>query len=197
MGARAEEISHRSRMAFRLRARQWSRAAWALAALFASLPLSSRIFLGVWGFDAAAGIACLSLIAGTYLHILSRRSLPAMPDPASVLDEALALARSGRVDQATEELTEVIRLSPWVWQAFQYRGELYLLQPDSLGRAVEDFSEAIHLAPEEPHLYALRGHAYGLLGDELSARQDIERAAVLAGPIPIVSAEPRLPNERV
>src|SRR5579872_4767711 len=167
MGAPAvEEIRHKSRTASRLRARQWSRAAWALAALFASLPLSSRIFLGVWGFDAAAGIGCLCLVIGTYLHILSRRGYSAIPDPASVLDEALDLARSGHVDQAGALLKEVIRLSPWVWQAFQYRGELYLLRPESLERAVDDFSEAIRLAPEEPHLYALRGHAYALLGDE-------------------------------
>ena len=46
-------------------ARQWSRMAWAMAALFASMPAASKLFLGVWGFDGAAEIACLFLILGT------------------------------------------------------------------------------------------------------------------------------------
>ncbi len=143
---------------FRLRARQWSRAAWALSILFASLPVSSRVFLGVWGFESAAGIAGLCLFAGTYLHILARRALKAMPDPAEILDEALALARVGQVDEAIARLTEAIRVSPWLWQAYQYRGELYLSRqlPD---RAAEDFDEAIRLAPGEPHLHVLREQA--------------------------------------
>jgi len=139
---------------FRLRARQWSRAAWALSILFASLPVSSRVFLGVWGFESAGGVAGLFLVAGTYLHILARRALKAMPYPAEMLDEALALARFGHVDEAIALLTKAIRASPWLWQAYQYRGELYLSQqlPE---RAAEDFSEAIRLAPEEPHLRVL------------------------------------------
>jgi len=139
---------------FRVRARQWSRAAWALSILFASLPVSSRVFLGVWGFESAAGVAGLFLVAGSYLHILARRALKAMPDPAEMLDEALALARFGQVGEAIALLTKAIRGSPRLWQAYQYRGELYLSQqlPE---RAAEDFSEAIRLAPEEPHLRVL------------------------------------------
>jgi len=146
--------SLRATESFRLRARQWSRAAWALAILFASLPVSSRLFLGVWGFESAAGVAGLCLIAGTYLHILARRASKAMPDPADMLDQALGMARYGQVDEAIALLTEAIRLSPWLWQAYQYRGELYL-SLQSLDRAAEDFSEAIRLAPEEPHLHVL------------------------------------------
>lgn len=173
------DIGHRSRIAFRSRARQWSRAALALAALFASLPLSSRLFLGVWGFDAAAGVACLCLVAGTYFHVMGRRSLPTMPDPASELDQALELARLGQPAEAIAMLTGIIRLNPWVWQALQYRGELHLSRPDTVSRAIEDFSEAIRLAPGEAHLYNLRGYAYGLLGDQSCAARDIETAATL------------------
>ena len=77
-----------------------------------------------------------------------------MPDPAEMLDQALALARYGQVDEAIALLTEAIRLSPWLWQGYQYRGELYLAQqlPE---RAAEDFHEAIRLAPGEPHLQEL------------------------------------------
>ena len=35
------------------RARQWRRTAWAMAALFASLPIACKIFVGTWGFDEA------------------------------------------------------------------------------------------------------------------------------------------------
>src|ERR1035441_9929699 len=61
------------RQPFRQRVRQWSRVAWAMAFLFASMPAASKLFLGFWGFDGAAEIACLCLVLGTYLHIASRR----------------------------------------------------------------------------------------------------------------------------
>jgi regulator of sirC expression with transglutaminase-like and TPR domain len=50
-----------------------------------------------------------------------------------------------------------------VWQAFQYRGELYLRQ-QAFDAALRDLNEAIRLAPEEPHLYVLRGQAQSLPG---------------------------------
>ena len=48
------------------RARQWRRAALALAFLFGSMPLASKLFLGSWGFDGAPGIACLCLVVAGY-----------------------------------------------------------------------------------------------------------------------------------
>ena len=137
-----------------------------MALLFGSLPVACRIFVGAWGFDGAFEVACLCLVVGTYLHILSRRSLPAIPDDATLLDRAIRLAMEGRTDRGILLLTEAIRLSPRLWQAFQYRGELYLLEPGTWNAALDDFSEAIRLAPEEPHLYVLRGQAHRLLGDE-------------------------------
>ena len=138
--------------------------AWAMAALFASMPAASRLFLGVWGFDGAAEIACLFLILGTYFHIMGRRRSRAMPDPASMLDQAIQLAVSGQMDEAIALLTQTIRLSPRLWQALQYRGELYLRQ-QSYDAALRDLDEAIRLAPEEPHLYILRGQAQSPLGE--------------------------------
>ena len=87
-----------------------------------------------------------------------------MPDPASMLDQAIQLASAGQVDEAIALLTETIRLNPQLWQAFQYRGELYLHQ-QSLDAALRDFNEAIRLAPEEPHLYLLRKQAQSPQGD--------------------------------
>jgi len=139
--------------------------AWAMAFLFASMPAASRLFLGVWGFDGAAEIACLCLILGTYFHIVGRRRVPAIPDPAAMLDQAIQFASSGRIDAAIALLTETMRLSPQLWQAYQYRGELYLRQ-QSFDAALQDLNEAIRLAPEEPHLYILRGQAHSLLGQD-------------------------------
>jgi len=81
-----------------------------------------------------------------------------------MLDQAIQLARSGQFDPAIVLLTETIRLSPQLWQAFQYRGELYL-RKQSFDAAFQDLTEAIRLAPNEPHLYILRGQAYSLLGE--------------------------------
>jgi tetratricopeptide (TPR) repeat protein len=148
---------------YRQRARQWSRMAWAMAFLFASMPVASKLFLGVWGFDGAPEIACLCLVLGTYFHIAGRRRSAAIPDPATMLDQAIHLASSGQPDEAIALLTETIRLSPQLWQAYQYRGELYLRQ-QCFDAALGDLNEAIRLAPEEPHLYILRGQAHGLLG---------------------------------
>jgi tetratricopeptide (TPR) repeat protein len=154
-----------------------------MAIVFGSLPLASRIFLGGWGFDGAAEIGCLCLVMGAYFHLVSRR-FPSVPDPATILERAGQHASMGRGDEAIALLTEGIRLSPQLWQAYQYRGELYLRQGNQDAAALRDFSEAIRLAPQEPHLYALRGRVYSLLGDESSSRSDYARAAGLAGTNP-------------
>jgi tetratricopeptide (TPR) repeat protein len=147
--------------------------AWALAGVFGSLPVAGRLILGTWGFVEAAEVAGVLAVVGTYLHIAGRRALRALPDAASMMDEALQLAREGRMRPAMALLTDAIRLSPRVWQAWQYRGELYLAQ----GRGVEalrDFDEAIGLAAHEPHLYLLREQARNLLeiGEAGEAAED-------------------------
>ena len=163
------------------RARQWSRAALALAFLFASLPLASKLLLGSWAFDDASGIACLCLVAAAYLYFAGRESRPPIPDSAAILGEAVRLAASGETGQGIALLNEALRLSPRLWQARQYRGEIRLGEPDAAESALQDFTEAIRLAPGEPHLYVLRSHVFTLLGRESSARADLEAAARLGG----------------
>ena len=158
---------------------QWSRTAFAIALVFGSLPVISRILLGDWEFETAAGIACLCVVLGVYFRIRDRRSFRTIPDPAAMLDQANQLASAGRIDRATARLTEAIRLSPRFWQAFQYRGELYLLQRRA-DAALRDFDAAIELAPAEPHLYLLRAQAHLLLGDEGSSTSDFETANSLS-----------------
>jgi hypothetical protein len=148
-----------------------------MALLFASLPLACKAFVGAWGFEGGFEVSGLCLFLGAYFHILSRRSLPAVPDASTLLDRAIRLARQGQTDRGILLLTDALRLSPRLWQAFQYRGELYLQDPETVGAALHDFTEAIRLAPAEPHLYVLRAQAHHLLGDELSARADCEMAS--------------------
>jgi tetratricopeptide (TPR) repeat protein len=163
------------------RARQWRRAALALAFLFASMPLTAKLFLGSWGFDGAPGIAGLCLVVAGYLYFAGRERRPPIPDSADILDEAIRLAASGETGRALAALDEALRLSPRLWQARQYRGQMRLGEPDAAEFALEDFTEAIRLAPEEPHLYLLRSHVFTLLGRDSSARADLETAARLRG----------------
>jgi tetratricopeptide (TPR) repeat protein len=163
----------------RSRILQWARAAWGLAALFGSLPVATRIFLGSWGFPEAAELSFVCLAAGTYLEIRGRRTLRALRDDATALERALSLGAQGRSGEAEAVLTNALRISPRLWQAYQYRGQLRLREPESWSAALADFNEAIRLAPKESHLYILRSQVYGLLGDDGSARKDQETAVSL------------------
>jgi tetratricopeptide (TPR) repeat protein len=163
------------------RARQWSRAALALALLFASLPVASKLFLNSWRFDGAIDVACLSLVAAAYLYFVGRDRRPQIPDSAAILDNALQLAAAGATARGLALLDEALRLDPGLWQAWEYRGQIHLGEPDGIESALRDFTEAIRLAPEETHLYTLRSHALTLLGQHSSARADLDVAARLAG----------------
>jgi tetratricopeptide (TPR) repeat protein len=159
--------------------RQWSRTLWAMALLFGSLPIAGRLAWGNWEFGAAAGIGFLCAVLGAYLHVLGRPAFHPLPDDAEILNRALELAAAGEGDQAIALLTNTIRTSPRLWQAFQYRGQLYLWRPDSHRAAIQDFNEAIRLAPHEAHLYFLRAQAWELLDNQASAGVDYEIAAAL------------------
>ena len=106
--------------AWAFRARQWCRAALALAFLFASLPLTGKLLLGSWGFDDAPGIACLFLAVAAYLYFAGRKDQPPIPDPAAILDEAIRQAALGQTDRGLARglalLDEALRLSPRLWQ---------------------------------------------------------------------------------
>jgi tetratricopeptide (TPR) repeat protein len=135
-----------------------------MALVFGSLPLVGRLVLGTWEFGGAAEIAGLALLVGAYFQWRVWR-IAAIPDAATLLDRASRLAASGRVERAVAVLTKAIRQSPKLWQAYQYRGELYLRSCRDAALAVRDFSDAIKLAPNETHLYVLREEANNLLRD--------------------------------
>ncbi len=161
------------------RARQWSRAAVALAVLFASLPLAGQLFLGGWRFDGAIGVAGLCLVAAAYLYFVGREGRPSHPDSAAILDAALRLAETGHVRRGISLLDSAIREDPGLWQAWQYRGEMHLGLDGGVASAVEDFTKAIRLTPDEPYLYVLRSRAFALLGNEAAAQADRETGARL------------------
>ncbi len=138
----------------RAKARQWSRSALALAALFASLPVAGRIVLGTWSFDGATGVAAICFIVGIYLHLVGRRGSPALPDPAAMLEEAIQLVAEGKIAKAIRLLTRAHRFSPDFWQAIELRGKLYLAT-GRIDAAIADFTAASALAPGEPQLRQL------------------------------------------
>jgi len=138
----------------RSKARQWSRTAWAVAALFASLPLAGRVALGVWTFEAAWELAICLAIAGSYFSIRSHRHRT-VPDSATLLETAIRVAWEGRIDEAIGLLDESLRLSPRLWQALEYRGELHLRRTRP-ALALPDLDAALQLAGEQPHLVELR-----------------------------------------
>jgi tetratricopeptide (TPR) repeat protein len=121
--------------------------------LFASLPIASKLFLGVWGFSGAAELALLCVLLGTYFHFVARRNV-ALRDAAAMLDEALLLARNGETERSIDLLTKTVRFNPGLWQAYQYRAELRLVQ-GAPEKAIEDLRIAIRLAPREGHLHKL------------------------------------------
>jgi tetratricopeptide (TPR) repeat protein len=161
------------------RARQWCRASLALALIFASLPLAGKLFLGSWRFDGALDMAGLCMLAAAYLYFVERDRRPQTPDSAVILGKALQLAAAGATGHGLALLDEALRLDPGLWQAWEYRGQIHLLEPGGTESALEDFTEAIRLAPDEPHLYILRGHVLKLLGQDSSAQADLEAAARL------------------
>lgn len=136
---------------------RWSRTALGLALLFASLPVAGRLLLGEWEFPDATLLSVLCILAAAYLYVRGRR-FRAAPDPAALLDQSIQLAASGQSGEAIALLTEAIRVSPRLWQAYQYRGEVYL-ERGSVDEALKDFDQAIGLAPEEAHIRVLRGYA--------------------------------------
>ena len=161
------------------RARQWRRAALALALIFASLPVAGKLFLGSWRFDGALDIAGLCVLAAAYLYFVGRDRRPQTPDSAAILDKALQAAGRGATGRGLALLDTALRLDPGLWQAWEYRGQIHLGEPGGVESALEDFTEAIRLAPDEPHLYILRSHVLTLLGQDSSARADLETAARL------------------
>jgi len=116
------------------------------------------LLLGSWAFPEGLGLAALCGIAAAYFHLMSRRRMRVLPDPADTIRAAVELAYEGKTDRAIAALTKEIGRSPKFWQAYQYRGQLHLAQ-GAASLALRDIEEAIRLAPGEADLYLLRDAA--------------------------------------
>jgi hypothetical protein len=59
-----------------------------------------------------------------------------------MLDEAIRLVASGETDRGLALLDDALRLSPRLWQARQYRGQMRLGEPDAAESALQDFKSS-------------------------------------------------------
>ena len=150
----------------RAQARRWSRVSVGAAILFLGMAAGGRILTGNWPFDGSLELSFVCIAVGAVFHVLGMRRFATLPDPSALLNQAFTVASSGRVDGAIEILSKTIAENPQLWQAYQYRGELYLTLRDNTA-AVRDFTDAIRLAPGERHLYELRERAIDTAGAAL------------------------------
>jgi tetratricopeptide (TPR) repeat protein len=132
--------------------------AFGFAVLFLGMALGSKLLVGVWPFDGALELTVVCVVLGILFHVLGMRRVATSPDPSALLNQAFTVASAGSIDGAIGILSKAISENPQLWQAFQYRGELYM-SVQNYSAAVSDFNRAIRLAPEERHLNDLLDRA--------------------------------------
>jgi tetratricopeptide (TPR) repeat protein len=150
----------------RAQARRWSRVSFGAAILFLGMAVGGKILTGDWPFDGSLELSFVCVATGAVFHVLGMRRFASLPDPSALLNQAFTVASSGRIDGAIGILSKAIEENPQLWQAYQYRGELYLTLQNNTA-AARDLTQAIRLAPEERHLYELRDRATGPAGAAL------------------------------
>ncbi|HWC98847.1 MAG TPA: hypothetical protein VG456_18935 [Candidatus Sulfopaludibacter sp.] len=142
----------------RAQARRLSRVAFGSAILFFVMALGGRILAGAWPFEGSLELSLVCLALGVLFHVAGMPRFAALPDPSSLLNQAFRVASTGRIDGAIGILSKALEENPNLWQAYQYRGELFMAL-QNYSAAAKDFADAIRLAPEEQHLYELRDRA--------------------------------------
>ena len=110
--------------------------------------------------------------------VLLDRAVAADPlDPAPYLLRALALSDLGYLNEAFDDATKAIRLSPTA-KAYATRGFICLKQRHSQG-AQRDFAYAESVNPEEPFIYVYRAAGAFMDGRDKDGCADLERACAL------------------
>jgi tetratricopeptide (TPR) repeat protein len=150
----------------RTQARRWSRVAFGAAILFFLMAIGGKIVTGDWPFDGSLELSVMCIAVGVVFRVLGMRRFAPLPDPSALLNQAFTVASSGRIDEAIAILNKAIQQNPQLWQALQYRGELYLALQNNTA-AARDFAEAIRLAPDERHLHHLHERATSPAGAAL------------------------------
>jgi hypothetical protein len=104
--------------------------------------------------------------------------MPAISQMNPELQEALTLHKAGKVNEAVEIYSEVLKKNPRSAEAFNWRGMAYddLGQPDN---ALADFNKAIDLSPNYADAYNNRGEVYRKKKMYPQALGDFKKAAEL------------------
>lgn len=100
-------------------------------------------------------------------------------NPDILLDHAVLMAQVNRYNEATEDLSRVLRAQPNRIEALVLRGSAFRLQ-DNLAGAEDDINAAIKLDPDYPDALLERGFLRRLKGDDAGAREDWLKAINLA-----------------
>ena len=103
---------------------------------------------------------------------------PAISQMNPELQEALTLHKAGKVKEAVEIYSEVLKKNPRSAEAFNWRGMAY----DDLGQldnALADFNKAIDLSPNYADAYNNRGEVYRKKKMYPQALADFKKAAEL------------------
>lgn len=98
-------------------------------------------------------------------------------DPAPYLLRSLALSDLGYINEAFDDATKAIRLSPTA-EAYATRGFICLKARQSKG-AQRDFEYAEKINPHEPLIYVYRAAGAFMEGRDKDACQDLEHACSL------------------
>ena len=138
---------------------------------------------GLVRIGSCPGGACLHLplnFAAILLLVLISLSMctPAISQMNPELQEALTLHKAGKVNEAVEIYSEVLKKNPRSAEAFNWRGMAYddLGQPDN---ALADFNKAIDLSPNYADAYNNRGEVYRKKKMYPQALADFKKAAEL------------------
>lgn len=95
-------------------------------------------------------------------------------------NEAHAMAREGRLDEAIARYGDAIALAPDLALLYHGRGVVHSDRRDYLA-AVSDFDRALELDPQRAATYLERGQAYYALEDFAAAEADLQRAIDISG----------------
>jgi Flp pilus assembly protein TadD len=106
-------------------------------------------------------------------HVRGRASLDAERISQTILYDALnalciALAVSGRTDEALATCSEAIAEAPRRWSAWNSRGTTYFVR-ENYEAAFDDFARAFELAPDDPDLVDTLEWNIKLARDRISA----------------------------
>lgn len=119
-----------------------------------------------------AGLAILVIIGFTQIAAEDHDH----PPLSQLIQDGRNLYKEGKLEQATDKMSEALQRDPEQPLVYMERGITYLTRKDYV-RALEDFNEAIRRKPDYGQAYLLRSLSYDALGSPSKAEEDRQRAA--------------------